>query len=409
MADMTSCMMELVKASGEGVSRLSEALSQACGYPILVIAPSGNVISSSRHYLGVDSVGMVKKALVSQDSTDFMCTVLFGKSAINGLGWPIPASGKRLGYGIILYGESPFDYESMSSIVSIAKPLYAIHLKNIADMQSEQFRMRDAFLYDLLYGNLKNDEEIATIGDSCGWDFRNPQMVCVWSVEIPSEKNPKHRTTESAAKLHAALESILPVRWNPAIATSLFRTTEVTILPAGGMTKAQRLARLTELRNEVARIVESPVEEQRRVFCAAGKTSARPCDLFRSFQEAKVALEVARLQGSEVLLFDNIGLERILYKHDVEDLREYYEQVLGPLLSLGEEGQDLLTVLECLADNDFNVSNTAAASFLHRNTLRYKLNKIETLLDCSLNDTGVRLDIAAALKIKRLHLLDSAE
>lgn len=71
----------------------------------------------------------------------------------------------------------------------------------------------------------------------------------------------------------------------------------------------------------------------------------------------------------------DMGLERILYKHDLEDLKEYYHHVLGELAEEDEAEDNLFKLLESFADNQFDMNKTAQATFLHRNTLRYRLNK----------------------------------
>lgn len=87
-------------------------------------------------------------------------------------------------------------------------------------------------------------------------------------------------------------------------------------------------------------------------------------------------------------------------------MKEYYAHVLGELHKHDNEELSLISILESFAENQFEVTRTAEALFLHRNTLRYRLNKIENIMGRSLNDSHTRFDIMAALKIKRLHKMD---
>lgn len=105
-------------------------------------------------------------------------------------------------------------------------------------------------------------------------------------------------------------------------------------------------------------------------------------------------------------VFSDLGLERILYKHDLQDLKEYYVHVLGELHRQDDPESSLVTILESFAENQFDVGKTAKAIFMHPNTLRYRINKIETILGRSLADNNTRLDIVASLKIRRLHGTD---
>ena len=48
------------------------------------------------------------------------------------------------------------------------------------------------------------------------------------------------------------------------------------------------------------------------------------------------------------------------------------------------------------------MGKTAKVSFLHRNTLRYRVKRIEEILNVKLDDLNDRLNIMAAFKIKLL-------
>ncbi len=111
------------------------------------------------------------------------------------------------------------------------------------------------------------------------------------------------------------------------------------------------------------------------------------------------------LLGVKVPFFSDMGLERVLYKHDIQDLKEYRDQVLGDLRK-DESGESLLEILKTFTMNQFDVNKTAQDLFIHRNTLRTRLSKIEAILDRPLDDMSTRLDLTAVLKIEQLHGLD---
>lgn len=49
-----------------------------------------------------------------------------------------------------------------------------------------------------------------------------------------------------------------------------------------------------------------------------------------------------------------------------------------------------------------SVQKTADALHIHRNTVNYKLHKLEDLLDCDLSDFSVRFTLQLALMIKEI-------
>ena len=52
--------------------------------------------------------------------------------------------------------------------------------------------------------------------------------------------------------------------------------------------------------------------------------------------------------------------------------------------------------------NGFSVGKTAEALYIHRNSLQYRLNKIEELLEIELNDYVEYLDLVNCILVKRL-------
>ena len=83
----------------------------------------------------------------------------------------------------------------------------------------------------------------------------------------------------------------------------------------------------------------------------------------------------------------------------------FYEETLGPLLDSDTRSNiDPIETLEGFFHYNGNLSETARAMHLHRNSLLYRLGRIEELLGHSLEDPELRLSIQLALKIR--HLLE---
>jgi purine catabolism regulator len=79
-------------------------------------------------------------------------------------------------------------------------------------------------------------------------------------------------------------------------------------------------------------------------------------------------------------------------------LAELGREVLGPLLARDEHtGNQLLPTLRAYLEHDCVPSVTAAAMVIHRNTLRYRLEQIEQLLDRDLDRLVDRVELALAL------------
>ncbi|MFL5706404.1 MAG: PucR family transcriptional regulator, partial [Ktedonobacteraceae bacterium] len=85
------------------------------------------------------------------------------------------------------------------------------------------------------------------------------------------------------------------------------------------------------------------------------------------------------------------------------ELTEFYQETLGPLLPAANRGDTtLIETLEGFFHCNGNLSETARSMHLHRNSLLYRLGRIEEILGRSLEDSELRLSLQIALKIHHL-------
>jgi purine catabolism regulator len=123
----------------------------------------------------------------------------------------------------------------------------------------------------------------------------------------------------------------------------------------------------------------------------------------QSFREAQQALEIGRrLFGEDKLhSFARLGVYRLLFYLDGQsELTDFYQETLGPLLHQDARNEGaLIETLEGFFRCNGNLSETARTMHLHRNSLLYRLGRIEELLGRSLEDPELRLSLQIALKI----------
>jgi purine catabolism regulator len=128
----------------------------------------------------------------------------------------------------------------------------------------------------------------------------------------------------------------------------------------------------------------------------------------QSYQQAGQALEIGRrLFGNGKLhSFAQLGIYRLLFHlHGHHELADFYEETLGPLLDADTRSSiDPIGTLENFFLYNGNLSETARAMHLHRNSLLYRLGRIEELLGHALEDPELRLSLQIALKIR--HVLE---
>ncbi|MBW8010716.1 MAG: hypothetical protein FVQ83_05655 [Chloroflexi bacterium] len=123
----------------------------------------------------------------------------------------------------------------------------------------------------------------------------------------------------------------------------------------------------------------------------------------RSFREAGHSLEMAcRLDENQPMFYPDLSVYRLLLliENDPE-LIEFHEGILGRLRN-HDGGDNFIHTLEAYFSNNTNLSQSAKALFIHRNTLSYRIQRIEEITGLDLNNPEHSLAIQLALRINRM-------
>ncbi|MGN1031021.1 MAG: PucR family transcriptional regulator [Butyricicoccaceae bacterium] len=102
--------------------------------------------------------------------------------------------------------------------------------------------------------------------------------------------------------------------------------------------------------------------------------------------------------------YRELGMYQMLLSiEDPNTMRQFYQETLSPLEEYDRKnGTDYVGLLQCYLKHNAGVSATAAALFLHRNSVNYKLNRIQEILGCSLSRQEVRSRLLVAFMIRDL-------
>ena len=123
----------------------------------------------------------------------------------------------------------------------------------------------------------------------------------------------------------------------------------------------------------------------------------------RIIQQAYCAQAVAEIEEEETKWYKDLGVYKLIISDiHASSISEYMQSYLEPLFDDSEKDQELLhTAIEyILAKGDSQ--KTADRLFCHKNTIRYRLGKIQEKLDPTVNEREFYQNLAMAIKI---HLL----
>lgn len=126
-----------------------------------------------------------------------------------------------------------------------------------------------------------------------------------------------------------------------------------------------------------------------------------------SFNEAKMVIESLKCEGVDEVIkrYKDIGVYGLLFSiGNKKILENYYKQVLGPIIENEKKSKDIssIQILDMYLNENCNLSEAAEKLYLHRNTLTYRMKKIEELLKCDFHKFEDCLKVKMALYIGRI-------
>lgn len=142
------------------------------------------------------------------------------------------------------------------------------------------------------------------------------------------------------------------------------------------------------------------------VYCGVGRNTRSVRCLHKSYNLALKAMKLQMRRGikGEAAIFKEMGVYRTLMAiEDMEIAKEYYNELLEKIVRYDELNKTkYVEFLKIYFKEAGSAANTAEALYMHRNTVNYKLRKIEEILDCDLTDFDTKVELYLALKLSEL-------
>ncbi len=120
-------------------------------------------------------------------------------------------------------------------------------------------------------------------------------------------------------------------------------------------------------------------------------------DVSKSYKEAKMSLDVGKIFYAErnIMAYSTLGIGRLIYQLPINLCKIFIQEIFGD--SIPEElDEEMLGTINKFFENNLNVSETSRQLFVHRNTLVYRIEKIQksTGLDIRTFDDALTFKIA---------------
>ena len=152
-------------------------------------------------------------------------------------------------------------------------------------------------------------------------------------------------------------------------------------------------------------------EAMSQVHVAYGTVVNELKEVSRSYKEAKMALDVGKIffSNKNVVAYSKLGIGRLIYQLPIPLCRMFIKEIFDGK-SPDEFDDETLTTINKFFENSLNVSETSRQLYIHRNTLVYRLDKLQksTGLDLRVFEDAITFKIALMV-VKYMKYMESME
>lgn len=269
----------------------------------------------------------------------------------------------------------------------------ALEMAKAKAISDTEKRLRGTFLDRLLLGDVSQQEAVRQ-GERFEHDMTQSHIAIVLAWQ--GDKVPSNRRLETLVNQIVANQRANALVWQREKENELivFHATDAENPIDTSMKLAKAFAQ------EIQRQYSST-----RVAIGLGQPARDIAAWRNSHRDAVQALELAvRLQTDMPLYIGDLGVyQLILSLSDREKLVDFMNRTLGNLIEYDHRQRaDLIKTLEAFFTCHGNLSQTADMLIVHRNTLLYRMNRINEIAQIDLNRPETRLALHLALTIRRL-------
>ncbi len=323
---------------------------------------------------------------------------------------PIQIPHEVVGHLSLIGPTGDFDHLERLVMGQVA-PILSLEFTRERERSRVEIRYQSEAFMDVVQGNYQQAEEMQARARLLGHDLSVPQMVLLF--ELAPEETAYTAGSPQAQWSKRMREELLrtwPTAWVVHEARRVMALLPCPKNVTPGLESAQNLSDEQILLSSLERVqTRLQPRQNRQNLLYSGGVGQITRDLQtipQAWREAQQALEIGRRLFGEGKLhsFSRLGIYRLLFPlYGEQTLLDFYQETLGPLLDAdNRSNQALLETLEGFFRCNGNLSETARVMHLHRNSLLYRLGRIEELLGRSLEDAELRLSLQIALKIRVL-------
>ncbi len=371
---------------GGGLREIALTLAELIQRPVLIVDQHGEVLTASGEPI-IERLPMAGEHETSADAVERGGIQSISVADSPATLQPIMVDSEPYGAIVALAAADTLSTDELEAL-QFAATVAALRQVQARAVVEDDRRFQAVCLEELVSGHLTDRSVLSERATAFGWDLSLPRAVLLAQAESS--------TAGDADAVRSLADAARVALGGTAIVWERSAQAAALLAPARATPEALEEA-AAALRREAARRLPTTA-----ISIGIGRLRADPLLLRESHGEARRALEVGRWRSpGEVVIFERMGLDRLLASVSDVELSAYRDTMVAPLLAYDKQHRsNLVDTLEAYVATR-NAAETARRLYVHYNTVRSRLGRIEELIGPFLADAERLTGLAVALHIHR--------
>lgn len=385
---------------GRSIQGVLDLLSSLTGSAAAMVDAEGNILGV--HPPGSWDEEGVKWALrEAQQGDGPVVPPEQATAAQNRRVFPVKA-GKRLHGYVLLHAPGPIS-EADCTALEHAATVLALEMAKLQAISEVERRFQNQLLWDLLNGNITSKEALELRARHAGMKPAPGYAVIVLDIDgferyclevLRDEEKAQEvrerfvRSARSSAAFHMPSSLCMDLSDSVTLLVPVVSPDRSDLVRLAAAIRSETLAALPGL----------------TVSAGISRVCRELGQLPVAYREARQAIELGKeLKGAgHITHFDELGSYRVLLSSgNRSEIESFCREILGPLEQREKEQPELIETLVAFFRCNCDPVRCARELFVHPNTVRYRLRKVEALCGISLDSQEDRFNLQLALKLRR--------
>ncbi len=419
--DRVHAMLTQTILNKEGLDGICDILYEVTGNPVFITDSHGAVFADKTHAEDEADTNNYREMILGQLEHYFsrseekhlrenQCNILSPGPGLRLLIVPIAVQAKRIGYLILdMVHNEMLDVDMIA--FEQASSMVAVEFLNEKALWQQEQKVREQLLEDLLMKHYGDEKLVIQRGRYLGFDMTGRYSLFAIDADSFEEKLKnemmdlgEERVQQIKSQVQQKIRAGMEKYHRPSLV--LDRS-----MGAIGMISIRKDSDVQECALVIGEILEELNKLNTSLSFSAGigriKQGIRHVE--KGSREALLAMRAGRNlqvenETGRVHTFDEVGCLSFLCELTGSTaMQEFYEEYLGCLQQYDQENNaELIKTLKCYFACNKNLRKTAEMLFVHKNSVIYRLGKIETLMGKKLDHHQTSFDLQLCLKLQSI-------